>query len=106
MAGGATATILPLVSTTSKATCISLQIGEIVHEVVVVGQRPSTGEADSSPQALCSIVCRVVTPTLGVTYSTCHWVSESRNNKGYAFVNILSSWKSIGGIPWVVPGFA
>jgi hypothetical protein len=106
MAGGATAAILPIVSTMSKATCIGLQIGEIVHEVIVVGQRPSTGEADSSPQALCSMVCGFVTPTPGVTYSTYHWVSGSRNNKGYAFVNILSSWKSIGGIPWAVPGSA
>jgi hypothetical protein len=38
MAGGATLAILPLVSTTFEATSIGLQIGEIVHEVVVVGQ--------------------------------------------------------------------
>jgi hypothetical protein len=75
MEGGATVAILPLVSTTSEATSIGLQTGEIVPEVVVVGQRLSMGEADSSPQALFSMVCGVITPTLRVTYSTFHWVS-------------------------------
>jgi hypothetical protein len=43
-------------STTLEAVTIGLQLHEVAFEVAAVGQQPSTGEANSSPQPLCFTV--------------------------------------------------
>jgi hypothetical protein len=40
----------------------------------------------------------------GVTSSTYKWVLGSHGNKGYAFVNMVSSLESIGRVPWAALG--